>query len=44
LGMRADPGADFDHPAVPDSHPHLKRHALYRLSRDDWQARKRAAR
>ncbi|TJU96672.1 MAG: N-acetyltransferase, partial [Mesorhizobium sp.] len=26
------------------SHPHLKRHALYRLSRDDWQARKRAAR
>ncbi|PBB78895.1 GNAT family N-acetyltransferase [Mesorhizobium sp. WSM3879] len=44
LGMRADPGADFDHPAVPDSHPHLKRHALYRLSRDDWQARKGAAR
>ncbi|PBC03246.1 GNAT family N-acetyltransferase [Mesorhizobium sp. WSM3860] len=44
LGMRADPGAHFDHPAVPDSHPHLKRHVLYRLSREDWQARKRAAR
>ncbi|CDX13033.1 putative acetyltransferase [Mesorhizobium sp. ORS 3324] len=44
LGMRADPGAGFDHPAVPDSHPHLKRHVLYRLSRLDWQARKRAAR
>ncbi|MBZ9858176.1 GNAT family N-acetyltransferase [Mesorhizobium sp. CA12] len=44
LGMRADPGADFDHPAVPDTHPHLKRHVLYRLSRRDWQARKRAAR
>ena len=44
LGMRADPAADFDQPAIPDSHPHLKRHVLYRLSREDWQARKRAAR
>lgn len=44
LGMRADPAADFDPPAIPDSHPHLKRHVLYRLSREDWQARKRAAR
>ncbi len=43
LGMRADPGADFNHPAAPDSHPHLKRHVLYRLSREDWMARKRAA-
>lgn len=44
LGMSADPASDFDHPEVPDSHPHLKRHVLYRLSRQDWQARKRAAR
>ncbi|RAZ76957.1 GNAT family N-acetyltransferase [Mesorhizobium atlanticum] len=44
LGMRADPDADFDHPSVPDSHPHLKRHVIYRLSREGWQARKRAAR
>ncbi|RUY78945.1 GNAT family protein, partial [Mesorhizobium sp. M7A.F.Ca.CA.003.01.2.1] len=44
LGMSADPSADFDHPSIPDSHPHLKRHVLYRLSRQDWQARKRAAR
>ena len=44
LGMRADPEADFDHPTVPESHPHLKRHVLYRLSRADWQARKRATR
>ncbi|TGV79610.1 N-acetyltransferase [Mesorhizobium sp. M00.F.Ca.ET.149.01.1.1] len=44
LGMRADPAADFDHPAVPDSHPHLKRHVMYRLWREDWQARKRATR
>ncbi|PTE09024.1 GNAT family N-acetyltransferase, partial [Mesorhizobium helmanticense] len=26
------------------SHPALKRHVFYRLSRDDWSARKRAAR
>jgi RimJ/RimL family protein N-acetyltransferase len=43
LGMTADPSADFDHPSIPDSHPALKRHVLYRLSRDDWQARKKAA-
>lgn len=34
LGMRRDPSGDFDHPNVPDTHPHLKRHALYRLTRD----------
>ncbi|MEZ2330490.1 GNAT family N-acetyltransferase [Mesorhizobium sp. RCC_202] len=44
LGMRADPANDFDHPNIPDSHPHLKWHSLYRLSRDEWQAQKRAAR
>ena len=37
LGMRRDPSRDFDHPRVPDTHPDLKRHALYRLSREDWQ-------
>jgi len=36
LGMRRDP-SDFDHPGVPDTHPELQRHALYRLSRDDWR-------
>lgn len=44
LGMTADPASDFDHPGIPDSHPALKPHVLYRLSRDSWQARKRAAR
>ncbi|MDG4879980.1 GNAT family N-acetyltransferase [Mesorhizobium sp. WSM4884] len=44
LGMRADPSADFDHPSVPDSHPHLKQHVLYRLPREHWQAQKRATR
>jgi len=42
--MTADPSVDFDHPGIPDSHPALKRHVLYRLLRQDWQARKRAAR
>ena len=31
LGMRRDPAEDFDHPALPESHP-LRRHVLYRLS------------
>jgi RimJ/RimL family protein N-acetyltransferase len=38
LGMRRD--GEFDHPGVPDTHPHLKRHALYRLEKVDWQARR----
>ena len=33
IGMRRDPEGDFDHPRVPDSHPHLKRHVLYRIRR-----------
>ncbi|PDQ19185.1 GNAT family N-acetyltransferase [Mesorhizobium sanjuanii] len=44
LGMSADPASDFDHPGIPDSHPALKRHVFYRLSHDNWLARKRAAR
>lgn len=43
LGMRHDPAGDFDHPRVPDTHAHLKRHALYRLTRSEWQERKKAA-
>lgn len=42
LGMRRDASGDFDHPRVPDTHPHLKKHVLYRLARSDWQARERA--
>lgn len=41
LGMRRDAAGDFDHPRVPDTHPHLKRHVLYRLTRADWQDEKR---
>lgn len=43
IGMTADPSGDFDHPRVPDSHPQLRRHVLYRLSRNDWAKRKKAA-
>jgi RimJ/RimL family protein N-acetyltransferase len=42
LGMHADTSGDFDHPSVPDTHPELKRHVLYRLPRKAWQKQKRA--
>lgn len=35
LGMRRDADGDFDHPRVPDTHPHLKRHVLYRIGRPE---------
>ena len=41
LGMRRDPADDFDHPHVSGSHPHLKRHVLYRLKREDWLSHRR---
>jgi RimJ/RimL family protein N-acetyltransferase len=31
LGMRRDPGADFDHPNVAEGSP-LRRHVLYRAT------------
>lgn len=37
LGMRTDPGEDFDHPAVPVGH-RVRRHVLYRLSRAEYEA------
>lgn len=37
IGMSRDPGDDFDHPRLPEGHP-LRRHVLYRLSRDGWRA------
>jgi RimJ/RimL family protein N-acetyltransferase len=43
IGMTAEPGQSFDHPAVPESHPHLKRHAFYRLKKKDWKEQKMAA-
>jgi RimJ/RimL family protein N-acetyltransferase len=32
LGMEHLAGQDFDHPKVPESHPHLKRHVLFRTA------------
>jgi RimJ/RimL family protein N-acetyltransferase len=37
LGLRHDPARDFDHPRVPDTHPHLKHHVLYSLSKNSWE-------
>lgn len=39
LGMRRAPQRDFDHPDVPDTHSHLKRHVFYVLTPEDWRAR-----
>ncbi|HEX5015680.1 MAG TPA: GNAT family N-acetyltransferase [Candidatus Limnocylindrales bacterium] len=41
LGMTHDPADDFDHPNVPVGSP-LRRHVLYRLSRDRWSAEAQA--
>ncbi len=38
LGMRSDSAEDFDHPALPEGHA-LRRHCLYRLTREDWLGR-----
>ena len=37
IGMTAEPASDFDHPRVPDSHPHLMRHVFYRITREAWR-------
>lgn len=39
IGMSRVPDGDFDHPRVdPVTHPHLVRHVLYRMSRDEWMS------
>lgn len=42
LGMRRDEAGDFDHPRVPDTHPHLRRHVLYRLPAAAWRQKRKA--
>src|ERR1700722_13533810 len=42
LGMRHDPGGDFEHPRLPPGHA-LRRHVLYRLTQADWRGRERPA-
>ena len=40
IGLSRDPERDFDHPHVPDTHPHLKRHVVYRMTAEDWRTKK----
>ncbi|WP_421858000.1 GNAT family N-acetyltransferase [Oricola sp.] len=37
IGMKPDPQRDFGHPTVPDTHPHLKRHVVYRMTAQQWR-------
>lgn len=39
LGMTRRPEDDFGHPKLPFDHP-LRRHVLYRISRDTWHRRR----
>jgi len=39
LGMIRDKNRDFDAPSVPDTHPHLKRHHFYTLTKTEYLAR-----
>lgn len=36
LGLKRDAASDFDYVKIPDTHPHLKRHLCYRLTKRDW--------
>ncbi len=36
IGLIHDTNSNFDHPRVPDSQGHLRRHVLYRLTFDQW--------
>jgi ribosomal-protein-alanine N-acetyltransferase len=35
LGMRRDPGRDFEHPSLPEGHP-LRPHVVFSIRREDW--------
>lgn len=37
VGMKHRPDETFIHPNVPDTHPHLKRHVLWRTTKDEWK-------
>ncbi|MEM9331612.1 MAG: GNAT family N-acetyltransferase [Pseudomonadota bacterium] len=36
IGMIRTPHLDFDHPRVPDTHPHLKRHLVYKMTAEEF--------
>lgn len=37
IGMRPVPERDFDHPMVPDTYSHLKRHLFHEISIENWR-------
>jgi RimJ/RimL family protein N-acetyltransferase len=43
LGLHRVASMDFDHPRVPDTHPHLKPHVVYAVTRDEWLRQRKAA-
>lgn len=43
LSLHRIPEMDFDHPRVPDTHPHLKPHVVYAVTRDEWMQQREAA-
>ena len=42
LGMRHDPGRDFEHPRVSTASAALRKHVFYCLGRDEWRASRRS--
>jgi len=36
LGLHRITGMDFDHPRVPDTHPHLRPHVVYAVTHEEW--------
>ncbi|MEX0810247.1 MAG: GNAT family N-acetyltransferase [Dongiaceae bacterium] len=42
IGLTHDPGEDFHHPLLFESHP-LSAHVLYRITREAWRARQGSA-
>ncbi|WP_117192756.1 GNAT family N-acetyltransferase [Rhizobium terrae] len=43
LGLHRAAEMDFDHPRVPDTHPQLKPHIVYAITRDEWRQQRQAA-
>jgi RimJ/RimL family protein N-acetyltransferase len=36
LGLHRVKELDFNHPRVPETHPHLSRHVVYAITRNEW--------
>jgi RimJ/RimL family protein N-acetyltransferase len=43
IGLHRAAEMDFDHPRVPDTHPHLKPHVVYAVTRDEWRQHRETA-